>query len=474
VHPGTTGSIPRPGMLAVVRNRRGVVAAVQPFDGTRGRLHLVQKTAYSVLEALRFAAANVLDMHMDDLQVLVVGHVDRDEVDGLLWDPMPGGSGLIDQICERFDEIVKAAREVVHDCPSLCATSCVDCLQTFRNGFYHAQLDRNLASERLEAWGGRLAASHDIPPKQPSAPPVEGSHPVNEAERRLRHLLLAAGFEEGLRGVQIRLDPTIGTTTPDIIYRAPHHGEHEGICIYLDGLSGSLHGNVATAAHDALIRGWLRNNDYEVIEIAVIDLYDPGAMVRHFKKLAGYLGDVVRREAIAADRSWFERADEQKGGPRGTLRLVRPRPDEKFATCVPVLPFAIAAGDFGERMESSDWIQVKGRKLSRGMFVAQVRGRSMEPRIPDGAYCLFEGPVVGSRRGRNVLVELTDRKDPDTGERFTVKRYESEKVEAEDGTWRHTRITLKPLNPAYQAIELTAEDEDSVRVIAEFTEVIEH
>ncbi len=33
--------IPRAGMLATVRNRRGVVAAVEPFDGGTGRLHLV-------------------------------------------------------------------------------------------------------------------------------------------------------------------------------------------------------------------------------------------------------------------------------------------------------------------------------------------------------------------------------------------------------------------------------------------------
>ena len=34
-------TIPRAGMLATVRNRRGVVAAVEPFDGETGRLHLV-------------------------------------------------------------------------------------------------------------------------------------------------------------------------------------------------------------------------------------------------------------------------------------------------------------------------------------------------------------------------------------------------------------------------------------------------
>jgi hypothetical protein len=46
------------------------------------------------------------------------------------------------------------------------------------------------------------------------------------------------------------------------------HDEDEGICIYLDGLSGHLHGNPETAERDREIRSWLRNNGYEVIEVA--------------------------------------------------------------------------------------------------------------------------------------------------------------------------------------------------------------
>ena len=34
-------SVPRIGMLATVRNRRGVISGVRPFDGPDGRLHLV-------------------------------------------------------------------------------------------------------------------------------------------------------------------------------------------------------------------------------------------------------------------------------------------------------------------------------------------------------------------------------------------------------------------------------------------------
>ena len=106
------------------------------------------------------------------------------------------------------------------------------------------------------------------------------------------------------------------------------------------------------------------------------------------------------------------------------------------------------------------------------MFVAQVIGKSMEPAIPDGAYCLFSPPIPGSRQGKTVLVLLGDSSDPETGERYTVKRYESEKVTADDGTWRHLKITLKPNNPDFQNIELTSEDEGSVKVVGEMLEVV--
>ena len=105
------------------------------------------------------------------------------------------------------------------------------------------------------------------------------------------------------------------------------------------------------------------------------------------------------------------------------------------------------------------------------MFLAQVVGQSMEPRIPDGAYCLFASPVTGTRQGRTVLVQLRDAVDPDTGQRFTVKRYRSEKT-ADDNGWRHVRILLEPLNSDYEPLELAAEDEESVAVAAELIEVI--
>lgn len=437
-----------------------------------------QTTAYSVLEAIRFATTRVLDMHMDDLQVLVIGHVDRDEVDGMLWDPMPGGSGLINLICEHFEEIITIAREVVKDCPSVCEASCIDCLQTFRNSFYHKFLNRQVALERFDEWGPRLGTSHPIPPMQPQQAAADGAQPVNEAERKLRHLLLAAGFEEGIRGEQIRLDRVIGTTTPDVIYRAPHHDANEGICIYLDGLSGHIHGNHEHAEQDNRIRSWLRNNGYEVIEITRVDLDDPGAMERHFRKLAGYLGANELRESLKTNTSWFVKAKAAaEESARFVLRIVQPKESEKSVSCVPLVPLKAAAGAFSDPQKveegSWDWVAVEAkRKLRPGMFVAQVKGRSMEPAIPDGSYCLFSSPVRGTRQGKTVLVQLRDQVDPENGERYTVKRYESEKATAADGTWRHLKITLKPKNPEFRSIEITAEDEGQVQVVAELVEVL--
>ena len=76
------------------------------------------------------------------------------------------------------------------------------------------------------------------------------------------------------------------------------------------------------------------------------------------------------------------------------------------------------------------------------MFIARIVGRSMEPRIPDGSLCVFRAPVVGSREGRLVLVEALGRGSND---RYTVKRYHSEKTRPPDGSWSQALIRLEPL-----------------------------
>jgi phage repressor protein C with HTH and peptisase S24 domain len=141
------------------------------------------------------------------------------------------------------------------------------------------------------------------------------------------------------------------------------------------------------------------------------------------------------------------------------------------------VPLKAAAGAFtdSQSIQDNDWDWVaisSSRVLRQGMFVAQVVGHSMEPTIPDGSYCLFSAPVTGTRQGKTVLVELRDAADPETGERYTVKRYESEKVGADGGSWRHVKITLRPNNRDFDPIELTSDDEGELAVVAELVEVL--
>ena len=171
-----------------------------------------------------------------------------------------------------------------------------------------------------------------------------------------------------------------------------------------------------------------------------------------------------------------EGADQSGSGLPPQLRLVQPDSAERYTTCLPLVPLKVAAGAFGDPQQVVDdefaWVTVDtSRRLRAGMFVAQIVGKSMEPSIPDGAYCLFVSPVGGTRQGKTVLVQMRDGTDLESGERYTVKRYESEKTGDDDG-WRHTKITLKPINPEFEPIEFTVSDDRDLAVVAEVVEVL--
>ncbi|HXM41121.1 MAG TPA: S24 family peptidase [Bryobacteraceae bacterium] len=167
------------------------------------------------------------------------------------------------------------------------------------------------------------------------------------------------------------------------------------------------------------------------------------------------------REAVAVD-SFSRVAD------RIFERHVEKIPVAKFRTHLPLYTLRAAAGKFGadehvETEEPEDWVRApEGLHLTEGMFVAHVEGRSMEPRIQDGSLNIFRGPVVGSRGGKIVLVQLFG-----VHERFTVKRYTSKKSKEEQ--WRHEWIRLEPLNADFEPLDLAP---DELKVIAEWIQTL--
>ena len=143
-----------------------------------------------------------------------------------------------------------------------------------------------------------------------------------------------------------------------------------------------------------------------------------------------------------------------------------------FRTHLPRYSLAVAAGPFltnPEDVSAEEWVETPtDLKLDEGMFVAEIRGHSMEPKIPNGSLCVFRRNVVGSRQNRLVLVRNSELADDN---QYTVKRYRSEKQVTEDG-FVQTRIRLESLNPAYPSWDLD-EEEGKYQIVAEFVRVLE-
>jgi hypothetical protein len=158
------------------------------------------------------------------------------------------------------------------------------------------------------------------------------------------------------------------------------------------------------------------------------------------------------------------------------FKRVTPKLKERYATCVPLVDLQAAAGAWSETQEdlvepdSNDveWITWDAKtRFAKGMFVARVRGRSMEPVIPDGAFCLFRRVALPSSPDRVALVRHAGATDPDTGGHFTIKHYREQK-----GPTGEKVIGLQPANPEFAALTITQDTAKDIRVIAEVVEVL--
>ncbi len=224
--------------------------------------------------------------------------------------------------------------------------------------------------------------------------------------------------------------------------------------------------------HVRVRRDWdqIAPEEAEVLSVLEADLAAKSAemgaahlIARLEDTLSNWLRISNRREVMVED---FERA---------LARLYREHVHSnvlQFVTHLPRYSLSVAAGNFLENREvtAEGWEETPaGLRLSPEMFVARIQGRSMEPRIPDGALCVFRRGVTGSRQGRLVLIEYLG---GGANDRYTVKRYRSEKAQKAGESWSHQRITLEPLNPEFEAWSLDPEEE-RFRIIAEFVGVLD-
>ena len=171
-------------------------------------------------------------------------------------------------------------------------------------------------------------------------------------------------------------------------------------------------------------------------------------------------------------------------GPTSVIPFVRVSPAERAAgaPALPLIDLQIAAGSFSDVQALADaaaeWIVPPDWLRPRpGYFVAQVVGESMNRRIPNGAWALFKANPQGSRQGKVVVVQHRSIDDPETGGRYTIKVYSSEKAATADGGWEHRRITLSPDSDRSEfqpiVIDATAAAESELNVVAEFVALVE-
>jgi hypothetical protein len=445
-----------------------------------------KEAAYSLMEALRQGAAEVLDMEISDLQVQVFGKPGTEKYDVLLYDPMPGGSGLLEQMLAHWPAVVEHTLALVEDCPSACETSCVDCLQHFRNSFYHAELNRHTAQAFLREWGAEVRFSHTIPAVLPDETLLQ--KPGNPPEQQLVAMLKAAGLVNFETEKPIALSGGI-TTRPDIYFHAPND-QYEGVCVYLDGMSEHLHGNAVTAAKDRQIRDELLNTYYEVVAIQYQELYDKTVMRTHMRRIARAVVGRAKANEVDATDDWFVDpksvfmpgdAEPEVSATIYPFPVTAPSAPDfmPYENCVPLSTLKAAAGLWSEEQSDlaaladqvEEWAVLDEFKLAKGMFVAQVIGHSMEPLVPSGSFCLFRPVPGGMKEGRKLLVWHAGVTDAETSGQYTLKVYHSEKAVDGGGEVNH-RVVLKPINPDFSAIVLEPAAHGDVRAVAELVRAL--
>lgn len=139
-----------------------------------------------------------------------------------------------------------------------------------------------------------------------------------------------------------------------------------------------------------------------------------------------------------------------------------------WVNAVPMLDLKIAAGDFGDMQtlehDAIEWVALPDHiRVKPGYFVAQVRGESMNRRVPNGSWALFSTQMNGSKQGRMVLAERSETGDPEEGARYTLKIYDAKKREEDDGIV-YEQVLLRPdsLSPGFKEIELRLEEGDAL------------
>ncbi len=144
----------------------------------------------------------------------------------------------------------------------------------------------------------------------------------------------------------------------------------------------------------------------------------------------------------------------------------------KAAGSAPVMSLEAAAGSLrgsSRNIDAVGWVVIPGTR-DASLFVAEVRGESMRPLIPDRSLCLFRATRSGIASGKTFLVEHRAIDDAELGGPFAVKRI-GNVTRLRNG---RVRVELRSVNRDYAPLLIELDDEAELRVIAEFVKVLDN
>ena len=263
------------------------------------KMLMEEKGSYShpdtvnVSEALIIGMANVLQIERGDVGFITYGD-DPTVQKVFLYDPMKGGSGIITQLQEKWENVIERAIELLRSCESNCANACYSCLKTFRNQRYHHLLDREESVRLLNELRGNLELVSEIPAVyKEQADLASSSEGTNFVERMFSKILKEKGMPQFEQQKTIRLDRNgVSHTIPDFSYE--DETKNIRIAIYIDGLSKEIHGNDEQRLKDARIRITLKQMSWEVIEIpAIVITGDPTLLNYHINEISKTLQTIA-------------------------------------------------------------------------------------------------------------------------------------------------------------------------------------
>ncbi len=163
--------------------------------------------------------------------------------------------------------------------------------------------------------------------------------------------------------------------------------------------------------------------------------------------------------------------------PRKKISIVSLHDRNNELAYAPFYDLEVAAGLFSnvQKVDSERWVEVPSNiRNVNDYFACKVVGESMNNVIPNGSICLFKKYSGGSRNGLIVLCEDTDTQNSIFGSRYTVKEYQSIKLQSNPDEWMHEKIILNPnsSDPSFKELVLSDDDLHSFRVVGIFDRVL--